>query len=276
MNKKILYLLTVFFLLSGCQKPQAEVRDIKVNNIEVHISNVFGETGKKVVNLVITPVNATITNITWEVDKDCVVINKLTNTSAEVYVTDYMADFATITVTEELSGKVATGRVYAYAKTQISYTTPAGGGSHSVEAFDYATNDKIAYWEYDDVINFGVPVKKVVPYNTPASGMTKFRIHYSGSYTPDVYHVLDYPDKTYVYVNTTKVAGYGSRYVEFGLQLAVGTVRLYITQTEIGGAPTSWYGSPSGGGAAGDIGNFIIERASQVQGMSMGDITFFD
>lgn len=276
MKKSNLIITTLMaLLLTGCQKPQAETGVVRANNIDVQISNAHGEAGKKIVNLTVTPANATITYINWEVDKDCVVINKLTNTSAEVYVTDYMSDYATITVTEQLSGTVGTGKVYSYAKTQMSYTAGPAGVNMAVEINEISSPyTRLAYWEDTEVQDYSTPVSPKLIQNQ--NNAVKVTIYYKGSYAPDVYHIKSYPTKTYVSQNTTKTAGYGnSQTLQFTINLDVGITRFFIAQTTIDGAPDSWY-PPVSGADNGVIGNFSIERAQQVQGMAFDDITFFD
>ncbi|MFA5575618.1 MAG: hypothetical protein WC994_11310, partial [Brumimicrobium sp.] len=104
--------------------------------ISFEVSKAFGETGKKTITLNIQPAGADIGVITWNKDNPHV---KLTPSadglSAEVYVTNYFADYATITVHESYSDITATGKVYSYG----AYDIPTMWGSnYTTNIFDAA------------------------------------------------------------------------------------------------------------------------------------------
>lgn len=104
--------------------------------IGFEVSKAFGETGKKTITLNIQPAGADIGDITWTVNNSFVKITPSTDSkSAEVYVTNYFADYATISVHESYSDITATGKVYSYG----TYDIPtAWGSNYTTNIFDAA------------------------------------------------------------------------------------------------------------------------------------------
>lgn len=93
---------------------------IPVRKIGFEVSNAFGETGKKTVTLNIQPANADVGLVTWSVDNLSVKITPSEDgKSAEVYVTSYFADYATLSVHESYSNITATAKVYSYGAYDI-------------------------------------------------------------------------------------------------------------------------------------------------------------
>lgn len=95
-----------------------------VKKIDFEVNKAFGETGKQTITLVLTPANADVGTITWSVNKTGVTVTPATDgLSAEVYVTTYFKDYATISVHEEYSDLTATGKVYSYGAYDIAQHT---------------------------------------------------------------------------------------------------------------------------------------------------------
>ncbi len=143
--------------------------------------NALGPTNKKTLTVTIEPANAPIGTITWLSDKSQIVVTAIGDgRQAEVYATTFLAksDYATITVTESLSGLSATGKVYAWEQPAVV--------NSSVEP----------YYEAISIIDGGVTVARK---QLPTSGITfatvdalyktqyqlvTLRIAYKGSFAP--------------------------------------------------------------------------------------------
>lgn len=99
-----------------------------VQKIGLEVKNAFGEAGKKTISLTLTPSNADIGVITWTSSNAKVIVTKIGDgMTAEVYATSHLAksDYATITVTESLSGVSASGKVYALKMPTVVNTNIA-------------------------------------------------------------------------------------------------------------------------------------------------------
>lgn len=113
----------------------------KVKKIEFDIKPAFGQAGAKTVTLIVTPANANLGTITWSDDSNFVTVtpNEINPLQADVYVTGYFKDYATISVHESFSDITATGKVYSYGK----FDFPETGGSDYTHILD-ATASAVA------------------------------------------------------------------------------------------------------------------------------------
>lgn len=109
---------------------------VLAKKIGFEVSKAFGETGKKTITLNIEPAGADIGVITWNKDNPSVKLTpSVDGLSAEVYVTNYFADYATISVHESFSDITATGKVYSYG----AYDIPISYGiNYTTNLFDAA------------------------------------------------------------------------------------------------------------------------------------------
>lgn len=125
--------------------------------IGFEVSKAFGETGKKTITLNIQPAGADIGLITWTVNNAFVKITPSTDAkSAEVYVTNYFADYATISVHESFSNITATGKVYSYG----AYDIPTlWGSNYTTNMFDAAGKTGV-YITSTDSLNPGTTQDK--------------------------------------------------------------------------------------------------------------------
>jgi len=109
---------------------------VLAKKIGFEVSKAFGETDKQTITLNIQPAGADIGVITWTKDNPHVILNPSADgLSAEIYVTNYFADYATISVHESYSDITATGKVYSYG----AYDIPtAYGNNYTTNIFDAA------------------------------------------------------------------------------------------------------------------------------------------
>lgn len=270
-KKKVLFISLFGLLLTGCnfeKKPTANVT--KVQAIEVNINNAFGEEGKKLITMNYEPQNAQLGTLTWTSDNEAVIVDSVPDTTtAYVYVTDYMADYATISVTESLSGKTATGKVYSYAKTKLTYSHTGTGNRAGVKVYDNnPQRNLIDYIPYEEFLEGNY----VLEANSTSGSVVNLEIYYEGSYAPEIFHAKSYPNTTIVYTDEDNITGYGVRTVQFTWALDEAT-RFYIRQKAVPGVPESWL---PGNESIGIITDFTIKHKPTVEGMTITDLTFYE
>lgn len=148
---------------------------VLAKKIAFEVSKAFGETGKKTITLNIQPAGADIGLITWNKDNPHVKLTPAADgKSAEVYVTNYFADYATISVHESFSNITATGKVYSYG----AYDIPIfHGTSYTTNLFD-ATGKTGVYITSTNSLNPGTSQDKHIFDREKLSAFTTLRDYY--------------------------------------------------------------------------------------------------
>ena len=144
----------------------------------IGVQMAFGIDGRQELNVVLTPANADV-NLSFSVDKTEVIVNKTGYKSADVYVTNYFAGYATITVTDSISGKTGTGKVYSYGKTILVSSWDLVQGYHGGFI----------------VSNSSDPRESGGPHNVVAAGTVDYGLSYynsTGEFLPLVHDTDDY------------------------------------------------------------------------------------
>lgn len=121
-----------------------------IRHIGFDIQTAYGLEGVKTIQLVLTPSNADVGTITWNVDTDKVrVTPSIDGKSADIYVTTYFAPYATLTVTESFSELTATGKVYSFGETKLQHGP--GGSGNLYNAYGGGYESKILLTEREDI-----------------------------------------------------------------------------------------------------------------------------
>lgn len=143
----------------------------------IGVQMAFGIDGRQELNVVLTPANADV-NLSFSVDKTEVIVEKTGYKSADVYVTNYFAGYATITVTDSISGKTGTGKVYSYGKTILV------SSSNLVQGYNGGFI----------VSNSSDPTESGGPHNVVAAGTVDYGLSYynsTGEFLPLVHKSSD-------------------------------------------------------------------------------------
>lgn len=240
----------------------------------IHRMEAFGQANKKTLTLNITPADADIGVITWNSNNAKVIVTKVGDgRSAEVYATGYLPanEFATITVTESLSGLTATGKVYAIGKTELK-DGPVPPHNYAVEVVGGDVGKKLAD---RNVLHFGI-IK--VPF-TEEYQAAKLKIAYSGSQAPVVKYIGLHQGRT----TQTASASY-NRYSASGISVAEYDIYIFAGDPQYGNQPIIYdiYTPSYADGPTADwkngvkIGSLSISTSKNVQSLGIIDTSIFE
>lgn len=233
----------------------------------------FGQENKKTLTLNITPANADIGVIDWTSDNAKVVVTKIGDgRSAEIYATSYLPanEFATITVTESLSGISATGKVYALAMTELK-DGPVAPHNYAVEVVG---GDGKKLSDRTGMHFGGIKVPFTEEYQA-----AKLKIAYSGSQAPVVKYIGLHQGRT----QQTSHASY-NRYSGGGVSVAEYNIYIFKGDPQYGNHPiiydiysANYADGPTDAWKNGvKIGSVSISTATNVQSLSIGDTSIFE
>lgn len=238
----------------------------QAKHMGIEIKAAFGQTGKKVLTVTISPANADV-DLSFAANKAEIVVTKTADKTADVYVTNYFAGYGEITVSDAVSGIQATGKVYSYGKTILVTKTSLAHGKNGAfvvsdnatpgtttgvvaieKDLTFATQSATAFNE------FGAynPIGWVQPKST-----IYIHVAYNGSFAPGV---VNMSDANKIYTKVDDVAA------DPGQKTAVITVQLIdgLNNIHIRGA--------SGNGEV--LAAFFVQKAQAVQNITVPDITF--
>lgn len=256
--------------------------------------NAFGIANKKTVTITTVPTDAYV-DLTWTVDKTQVVVTKTGQKTADIYVTDYYAGFATVTVTDAITSLSATGKVYSVG--QFAWGTP--GTEYDTNYLD-ASSSKVAITSTNSLNPTASP-KKIgltnaeitnaksasdagYPENGPIINwndmMTTVYVHikFNGSYAPMIYNATSSTmfggDNTTLYAHN--LLNGGGNIVSIPVTLVEGENVLVMCTRNYNVAIASQTALTQMGVGNGTFLAFKIYRINPVTGMSIGDNTFFE
>ena len=256
--------------------------------------NAFGIGNKKTVTITTVPTDAYV-DLTWTVDKTQVVITETGQKTADIYVTDYYAGFATVTVTDSITSLSATGKVYSVGK--FAWGTP--GVEYETNYLD-ATSSSVAITSTNS-LNPTASTKKIgitsaqitsgeqavsagYPENGPVinwndmMGTVYVHLKFHGSYAPMIYNVTSSTmfggNNTTLYAHNTLNGG--GNIVSIPVNLVEGQNVLVICTRIHTTAIASQTANTQLGAGNNDTSSFRLYRINPVTGMSFGDNTFFE
>lgn len=256
--------------------------------------NAFGIANKKTVTITTVPTDAYV-DLTWSVDKTQVVVTKTGQKTADIYVTDYYAGYATVTVTDAITSLSATGKVYSVG--QFAWGTP--GTEYDTNYLD-ASSSTVAITSTNSLNPTASP-KKIGLTNTeitnakaatdagyPENGpiiawndmMATVYVHikFNGSYAPMIYNMTN--STMYGGNNTTlnahNVLNGGGNIVSIPVTLVEGQNVLVMCIRNHTTAVTSQTALTQMGVGNSNFMAFRLYRINPVTGMSLGDNTFFE
>lgn len=264
----------------GDEQPSEQVTEepevIPDANLGMFRFNAYGINGKKTLSVNVNPVDAYV-DLTWTSNKTEVVVTKTGDKTADVYVTDYFADYGTISVTDAVSGITATGKVYSYAKTTFasSMTSLAHGTNATIVVSDtenHATTSGVqkvsqskTFLENGSTQIYGEWEPADIGWNRQMS-VVYMHIAYEGSYSPVVYNVTN---DTQYHKITDVATNSGIKRVTIAVTLNPGTNLILIQPRTTASLPVK--GEPE---MIEHIGAFTIANIQSVTSMSIGDTTF--
>ncbi len=143
----------------------------------------FGISNKKTITVTTSPVDAYV-DLEWAVNKPQVVITETGQKTADVYVTTYFGGYATITVTDQITGLTATGKVYSVG--DFEWGIP--GGDYDTNYID-ATDSTVVITNTNS-INPASSTKKI---NVTSAQITSGRDAVSADY-PEYSPIINWND----------------------------------------------------------------------------------
>lgn len=256
--------------------------------------NAFGIANKKTVTITTVPTDAYV-DLTWSVDKTQVVVTKTGQKTADIYVTDYYAGFATVTVTDAITSLSATGKVYSVGKFDwgtpgTEYDTNYLDASSSTVAITStnslnptASPKKIGLTN-TEITNAKAATDAGYPENGPIIGwndmMATVYVHikFNGSYAPMIYNATS---STMFGGNNTTLYAHnllngGGNIVSIPVTLVEGQNILVMCIRNHTTAVTSQTALTQMGVGNSNFMAFRLYRINPVTGMSLGDNTFFE
>jgi len=242
-------------------------------NIFDYKLNALGIENKVTISLNITPTNADIGVITWTSDNTNIVVTKVGNgRTAEVYATKWLPAnvYATITVSESLSGLTATGKVYALALPELVNQNTAPYYAIKAGAVG-RTNTEKSGKRYNTI---------KLPFVQQYEQIT-FELWYQGSEAPYItYKGLHQGGTTQIAQATTgrmpTTAGLTTK-ATYSIYVFAGdpsygnqAVSYKIMTNKVATGPNSDWTDGI------EIGNVDISTSIDVTGLSIGDITLYE
>lgn len=283
MNKKKLLLLSIglFSLLaftgikttlrqdkeSEIVEKVAVVPGQKARDITFEVSKAFGVGGAQTLTVSVTPSSADI-DLTFSSNKEQVIVTKTGPKTASVYVTTYFANYATLTVSDSISGLTATGKVYSYGQTSFTQAklTTDGDSANTVNLSKSAMQDAFENFVDDEISS--IPKTDV-----GSDKLTKIYLHvlFQGSYEPIVIN----SDSTYsvdrtfydVY-NDTSLTTYddgAASWKVYEITLHDGVNVLQVWNRDLANPSTSLNG----------LGAIKIVNLNSASNITLPDITFY-
>lgn len=246
-----------------------------VKKIDFEVNKAFGEAGKKIITLILTPANADIGEINWTSNNAKVIVTKIGDgKTAEVYSTAHLAKsaYATITATESLSGVSASGKVYSLKMPDVVNTNIAPHNN--------------AIWVNTNTATTGKPLPATgttfasikVEYETDYQQAT-LSIAYHGSFAP----IVKYKGLHQGGTTQTATAQTGGESSESTFTIATYNIYIFKGDPSMGNQPIiySIYSPATAGGPDSTwtadrlLYEVKISTATNVSGASMPDLTIY-
>lgn len=262
------------------KEPAGQIQESRqiAKNLGFQIKRAFGETGKQVLTVSVTPSNADI-NLSYSVDKEQVIVEKTGAKTANVHVTTFFAGHATITVTDTVSGITGTGRVFSYGKSVLEPKNNLAHAQNGVVVISNNANPatttgvtKVAqtqtFMENSLTSIYGEWGAPDSGYVAPSSTVY-LHIGYNGSYAPVVFNATN----NQLYQKTDDVAADpGSKSAVITVTVDSGVNELYLlprTGPTLPSKPTDVVNATL-------LGGFFVQNATASQSIVVPDITFND
>jgi hypothetical protein len=256
--------------------------------------NAFGIANKKTVTITTVPTDAYV-DLTWTVDKTEVIITKTGQKTADIYVTDYYAGFATVTVNDKITNLSATGKIYSVGKfawgvpgvmysenyldersayaaiTSTNSINPSASTKKIEITHTQMTDGKSAvdagYNESGPIINWNDMMQTVYVH-----------LKFKGSYAPMIYNQTSSTmfggNNTTLYAKT--ITNGEGNIVSIPVTLVEGE-NILVVCTRTHTTPIASQGNITTVGVNNNtLASFRLYRINPVTGMSLGDNTFFE